>query len=102
MDRVEISHHLCVWSPRRPRSAPGSHRRTGDRREPATRWRNTGEPGCRDCGPKTTTLANSSLTRSSAGVRLHSMAGELAARDGGVVVSTLEDYIRQAKRQGLE
>lgn len=38
----------------------------------------------------------------SAGVRLHSMAGELAARDGGVVASTLEDYIRQAKRQGLE
>lgn len=38
----------------------------------------------------------------SAGVRLHSMAGELAARDGGVVVSTLEHYIRQAKRQDLE
>ena len=38
----------------------------------------------------------------SAGVRLHSMAGELAADDGGVVVSTLEHYIRQAKRQGLE
>lgn len=38
----------------------------------------------------------------STGVRLHSMAGELAAADGGVVVSTLEHYIRQAKRQGLE
>ncbi|GAA4116487.1 bifunctional ADP-dependent NAD(P)H-hydrate dehydratase/NAD(P)H-hydrate epimerase [Enteractinococcus coprophilus] len=38
----------------------------------------------------------------SAGVRLHSMAGELAAADGGVVVSTLEHYIRQAKQQSLE
>ena len=37
-----------------------------------------------------------------AGVRLHSMAGQLAAADGGVVVSTLEHYIRQAKLQGLE
>lgn len=34
----------------------------------------------------------------SAGVRLHSLAGELAAADGGVVVSTLESYIRQAKQ----
>jgi len=30
------------------------------------------------------------------------MAGELAAADGGVVVSTLEHYIRQAKQQSLE
>lgn len=37
-----------------------------------------------------------------AGVRLHSMAGQLAAAEGGVVVSTLQEYIRQAKRQGLE
>lgn len=37
-----------------------------------------------------------------AGVRLHAMAGELAAADGGVVVSTLEKYIRKAKQQGLE
>src|SRR5690625_775771 len=37
-----------------------------------------------------------------AGVRLHSMAGELAAADGGVDVSTLHDYIRQAKRHLLE
>lgn len=33
----------------------------------------------------------------SAGVRLHSLAGELDAAEGGVVVSTLESYIRQAK-----
>ena len=38
----------------------------------------------------------------SAGVRLHSMAGQLAAADGGVVVSKLADYIRQAKLLGLE
>ena len=37
-----------------------------------------------------------------AGVRLHSMAGQLAAADGGVVVSSLADYIRQAKQFGLE
>src|SRR5699024_8628705 len=37
-----------------------------------------------------------------AGVRLHAMAGELAAADGGVVVSTHEMYIRKAKQQGLE
>lgn len=37
-----------------------------------------------------------------AGVRLHAIAGELAAADGGVVVSTLENYIRKAKQQGLE
>lgn len=42
------------------------------------------------------------FTTLSTGVRLHSMAGELAAADGGVVVSTLEDYILRAKRQGLE
>lgn len=34
----------------------------------------------------------------SAGVRLHSLAGELAAADGGVVVSTLAHYIQRAKR----
>ncbi|GAA2028672.1 NAD(P)H-hydrate dehydratase [Yaniella flava] len=34
-----------------------------------------------------------------AGVRLHSRAGELAAADGGVVVSTLADYIRTAKQR---
>lgn len=33
-----------------------------------------------------------------AGVRLHSLAGELAAADGGVVVSTLQSYILQAKQ----
>ena len=38
----------------------------------------------------------------SAGVRLHSMAGQLAAADGGVVVSSLANYIRQAKLLGLE
>lgn len=37
-----------------------------------------------------------------AGVRLHALAGELAAADGGVVVSSLAQYILQAKRQGLE
>lgn len=42
------------------------------------------------------------FTTLTAGVRLHSMAGELAAAEGGIVVSTLEYYIRQAKRQGLE
>lgn len=33
-----------------------------------------------------------------AGVQLHSLAGELAAADGGVVVSTLQTYIRKAKQ----
>lgn len=33
----------------------------------------------------------------SAGVRLHSLAGELAAAGGGIVVSTLQEYIREAK-----
>ena len=42
------------------------------------------------------------FTTLSAGVRLHSRAGELAAAEGGVVVSTLEHYIRRAKPQGLE
>src|SRR5690625_475056 len=37
-----------------------------------------------------------------AGVRFHSMAGQLAAADGGVLVSTLDDYIRQAKQRCLE
>lgn len=42
------------------------------------------------------------FTMLTAGVRLHSMAGQLAAADGGVVVSTLQDYIRQAKQLVLE
>ena len=37
-----------------------------------------------------------------AGVRLHSLSGQLAAADGGVEVSTLHDYIRRAKRYVLE
>lgn len=35
------------------------------------------------------------------GVRLHSLAGELAAADGGIVVSSLQDDIREAKRQAM-
>ena len=52
--------------------------------------------------PSAESLTQRLLTTLSAGVRLHSMAGELAAADGGVVVSTLEHYIRQAKQQSLE
>lgn len=36
-----------------------------------------------------------------AGVRLHSLAGELAAADGGIVVSSLQDDIRAAKRYAM-
>src|SRR5699024_4345330 len=43
-------------------------------------------------------LPDQLFTALAAGVQLHSLAGELAAADGGVVVSTLQTYIRKAKQ----
>lgn len=49
--------------------------------------------------PDADDFADQLLLTLSAGVRLHSVAGELAAAEGGVEVSSLQAYIRTAKQQ---
>ena len=51
--------------------------------------------------PADETFHDELFTVLAAGVRLHSLAGELAVSDGGVMVSSLQDDIRAAKRYAM-